>query len=138
MGYTLSIVTPPVSRNDAEAWKQIDDLIDKQRGTRGGGRTLAPLSQRPPKPTPPPEFRQLYDLLVERYPCLCSLPDGQEEDTIWSDGPLWNNFGTRVAILGIRHQCADEALPFIVESANSLGLIVFEPAMGVIFRPEAR
>ena len=140
MGYSLSIVTPPVSDNDDEAWKQLKGLMREKHGAsrEGDGRSLPPLNQKRPKQTPPPEFRQLYELLVERYPCLSSLPDGKEEDTIWSDGPLWNNFGTRVATLGIRSGHVDTALPFIVECANSLGLILFEPTVGNIFRPDVR
>lgn len=137
MGYSLSIVTPPISKNDKEAWKQLNELIDKERGFVGDGRTLPPLNRKKPERKPPLEFRQLHDFLVERYPCLSSLPDGQEGGTIWSDGPLWGNFGTRVATLGIRGEQVNAALPFIIECANSLGLILFEPAMGVIYRPEA-
>lgn len=137
MSYSLSIVTPPISQNDDEAWKQLDVLSCEELGLSPDGRSFT-INRRQSKPTPPPEFRQLYELLVERYPCLCSLPAAREHETIWSDGPLWGNFGTRVATLGIQGERADEALPFIVESANSLGLILFEPAAGNIFRPDFR
>ena len=84
--------------------------------------------------TAPDVLRRLYDLLIDRYPCVTSLSDHDADDGVWKDGPLWNNFGPREAVLGIAFQRADEALPFVIETATSLGLAVFDWSTHLIHR----
>jgi len=39
---------------------------------------------------------ELHDRLTRRYPCICTLSDDRvDDDGLWSDGPLWNDFGRR-------------------------------------------
>jgi hypothetical protein len=116
MSYTVAIVAPPIPARDAEAWDVLDGIIDQQ------GPVLA-------------VFRTLHDRLTARFPCLCSLPDDQVDDGVWSDGPLWNNFGHRAAVLGFDYRRADVVLPFLIEAATSLDLAVFDWATNQIHRP---
>ncbi len=64
MSYTVAVVVPPVERDDADAWKQLDSLIEqdgptsihndnvygdnapdaKRRGALGRSRTLKPIT----------------------------------------------------------------------------------------------
>jgi hypothetical protein len=115
MSYNVAIVTPPVPGKDANAWAVLNELIDES-GPR------------------PVVFHELHDRLTERYPCMCAVPEELIDDTVWSDGPLINNFGHRVAVLGMSYSRVEEVLPFLVESANALGLTVFDWATQRIYR----
>jgi hypothetical protein len=117
MSYNVAIVIPPVPADDREAWKILDSLIEEQGPT-------------------PPVFQQLHDRLTARYPCMCSVPEDQVDDTVWSDGPLINDFLHRAAVLGISYSRVDEVLPFLIETANDLRLVVFDWATASIYRAE--
>jgi hypothetical protein len=116
MSYTVAVVIPPVPSDDAAAWAVLDGLIGQQ-GAR------------------PAVFQELHDRLTARYPCLCAVPEEEVDDAVWSDGPLLNNFLHRAAVLGVSYPRVDEVLPFLVQTANALGLIVFDWATGAIHRP---
>jgi len=115
MSYNVAIVVPPVPADDAEAWAALGGLIE-QRGPR-----LA-------------VFQELHDRLTARYPCMCAVPDDQIDGTAWSDGPLINNFLHRAAVLGMSYPRVEEVLPFLVETANALGLVVFDWATETVYR----
>jgi hypothetical protein len=119
MSYNVAICTPPVLADDATAWKALDGLIEAQGVV-------------------PPVFKVLYDQLTSKYPCICDLPDDKIDDGVWSDGPLWNNFGHRVAVLGMVYSRVEEVLPFLVQTASGLGLTVFDWAGPTINRPKFR
>ncbi len=116
MSYNVAIVVPPVPASDAEAWAVVGGLIEQQ-GPR------------------PAVFQELHDRLTARYPCMCAVPEDEIDDNVWSDGPLINDFGHRAAVLGISYSRVDEVLPFLVETANALGLVVFDWATQTIHRP---
>src|SRR5207302_10159272 len=84
----------------------------------------------------PPLFQELHDRLTARYPCMCSVPDDEVDDTVWSDGPLINDFLHRAAVLGMSYSRVEEVLPFLVETANGLGLVVFDWATARVYRAE--
>ena len=115
MSYNVAVVIPPVPAADAEAWAVVDRLIDEQ-GPR------------------PAVFQELHDRLTARYPCMCAVPDDEIDDTVWSDGPLINNFGHRAAVLGMSYSRVEEVLPFLVETAAALGLVVFDWATERVYR----
>jgi hypothetical protein len=115
MSYNVAIVIPPVPANDGDAWQIIDSLI-AETGPR------------------PDVFRELHDRLTVRYPCMCSVPDDQVDDTVWSDGPLINNFGFRAAVLGMSYSAVGQVLPFLVTTANAMGLTVFDWSTKRIYR----
>ena len=115
-----AVCAPPIPADDRDAWEQVDELINS-------------------KGPPPPVFRDLYDALTDRYPCICTLPDDRiDEDGVWSDGPLWNDFGHRAAVLGVIYSRVEEVLPFLIETANVLGLTVFDWGGPNIYRPESK
>jgi hypothetical protein len=116
MSYNVACI-PPIPSDDRVAWDTLDGLIDQQG-------------------TPPPIFRELHDMLTARCPCICALPDDKLDDEgVWSDGPLWNNFGLRAAVLGIIWSRVEEVLPFVVRTANSLGFTVFDWGGPTVYRP---
>ena len=120
MSYNVAICTPPVPADDAAAWEEVDDLINSES-------------------VPPSVFRLLYDALTARYPCISTLSDDAiDDDVVWSDGPLGNDFGHRAAVLGVVYSRAEEVLPFVIETATDLGLTVFDWGGPNIFRPEKR
>ena len=117
MSYNVAICTEPIPANDEEAWRAIDSFIEA-------------------KGEPPEVFRQLHDRLTRKYPCICTLSDEDVDDGVWSDGPLWNDFGHRAAVLGVVYSRVDEVLPFLVKTANDLGLVVFDWGGPRIYRPK--
>ena len=116
MSYNIAICTQPIPGNDGEAWRAIEGLIEA-------------------KGEPPEAFRELHDRLTAKYPCICTLSDDDVDDGVWSDGPLWNDFGHRAAVLGLVYSRVEEVLPFLVKTANDLGLVVFDWAGPNIYRP---
>ncbi len=103
MSYNVAICIPPSPADDAAAWEGLDVLIHAQG--------------------PPPQvFRHLHDQLTSRYPCICTLPDDRiDEEGVWSDGPLWNDFGHRAVVLGIIWSRVEEVLLFLIQTANDMG-----------------
>ena len=61
--------------------------------------------------------------------------DKVDEEGVWSDGPLWNDFGHRAALLGMIWSRVEDVLPFLVRTANSLSLTVFDWGGPSIYRP---
>lgn len=117
MSYNVAICTPPLPAEDDKAWDGLDSLINEQGA-------------------PPPVFRELHDALTALHPCICTLPDDKvDEKGVWSDGPLWNDFGHCAAVLGMTWSRVEEVLPFLVRTANSLGLTVFDWGGPTIYRP---
>jgi hypothetical protein len=75
-------------------------------------------------------MRELHDRLTERYPCI-----SVDESGPWSDGPLINNFGYNIAVIGLSHSRAHEVVPFIIEAASAMGLSVLDDQDGSLIRP---
>ena len=118
MSYNVAVCVPPITSDDDEAWDSVQKFIDSQG-------------------EPPQVFRQLHDLLTARYPCICTLPDDNvDEEGVWSDGPLWNDFGHKAAVLGVIYLRAEEVLPFLIATATGLGLTVFDWGGPTIYRPK--
>jgi hypothetical protein len=116
MSYNVAVVVPPVPADDAEAWAGLNEWIE-QLGPRPG------------------VILELHDRLTARFPCMSAVPDDQIDDTVWSDGPLINNFLHRAAVLGVSYPRVGEVLPFLVETATALGLVVFDWATERVYRP---
>jgi len=118
MSYNVAICIPPVPSDEKAAWGSIDAFTHAEGPT-------------------PEVFKTLHDRLTARYPCICTLPDETvDEEGVWSDGPLWDNFGHRAAVLGIVFSRVEEVLPFLVDTANELGLTVFDWVGPSIYRPK--
>ena len=118
MSYDVAVVIPPIPDRDTEAWAELNATIEIEQQGR-----------------PPAVFRKLHDRLTARFPLLTSLPEDKVDESVWSGGPLWTNFGKRVGVLNMVYSRVEEALPFIIETATSLGLPVFDMSVDQIRRP---
>jgi hypothetical protein len=118
MSYNVAILRSPVPEDDAAAWKAMHEVAEAR-----------------PQGEVPQVFHQLIDRLTARYPCICDLPDDQVDDGAWSDGPLRNNATHAITVLGIASPRVEEVQPFVVQTANELGLVVFDEQEGKIYRP---
>ena len=117
MGYSITIAIPPIANNDGAAWEFLEAASDDEG--------LAPAV-----------FKDCHELLVQRYPCLSSLTDDAADNGVWKDGPLWNNFGALIAHLSIVSSRANEVLPFVIDTARSLGLYTFDWETRYVHRPD--
>jgi len=45
-------------------------------------------------------YMRFYEKVTEIYPCLCSLPDDEIDNSVWCDGPLINNFKVKAPVVG--------------------------------------
>lgn len=84
---------------------------------------------------PSEDFLNLLKKIMEQYPCICDEQEDDDRDFIWSNGPLLNNAGHDIAVLGLSSGI-DEAMPYIIKTANDMGFIVFDEQEGKIYRPE--
>jgi hypothetical protein len=116
MSYNIDITSEPVPDDDEEAWEMLETLRDL------------------PDSSPGQHFIPLYEKLTARYPCIME----PNEDSPWSDGPLINNFGQKHALLGLIYQAVDDALPFIIQTANEMGFTVFDEQQDEIHRAQKR
>lgn len=110
MSYDIAIAEPPIPSNDAQAWQALEEWIEVEQ----------PVS---------PAFQQLHDLLIQRFP-----NDLEDDDCVWSSEPLEPLFHYRAVVLDFMHSRAAEVLAFIVETARSLGLVVFDWQSRQIYR----
>lgn len=118
MSYNIMICRKPIPHNQAEAWAYIERLSEQDHDF---GEKL------------PEDVMKLYTALTKEYPCICDLPDDEVDDGVWSDGPLKNNFSADFTCLGIVYSKVDEALPFIIKTANKMDFAVFDPQEEKIF-----
>lgn len=109
MAYDIDVMIPPVPDDDPSAWA----LLQEQGCVAG---------------EPPSVFRTFHDRLVARHPCFAALPPDQfdEARNVWADAPLWNNFGATIAMFRILSDRAEEVVPFLVETADRLGLVALD------------
>jgi hypothetical protein len=121
MSYTVDLIVGPLSRRNEEAWKQIEMLREAYYDDE---REKAP------------QLVALHGVLTAKYPCLCSYADDDEdmENSPWADGPMINNFSNEMGMLAISFSRAEEVVPFIVKSANQLGITVADGQTGEIHR----
>jgi hypothetical protein len=116
MSYMITVCEPPVPEDDKAAWQKESELVGQEGSV-------------------PPVFHELISRLTAKYPCICDLSDDEVDDGVWSDGPLRNNAKHKATVLGVVWSCCDEVQPFIVKTANELGLVVFDPQLNQIYRP---
>ena len=119
MSYIIAI-TPATTAQDAAAWNWLETL----RAQEGPHQEISPV------------LIKLHDVLTQMYPCLSSY-SGNGNDSAscpWSDGPLINNFGHQIAVLGLCTNI-DRVVRFIVARANEMNLTVFDEQTGTIYRP---
>ena len=111
MSYTVDLIIGNLPQRDIDAWKAIEILRERYYGDKAG---KAPV------------LIELHQKLTERYPCLCSYTenDPRMEECPWADGPMIGNFASEMGMLAIIFSRVDEVIPFIIQSANDLGITV--------------
>ncbi len=81
-----------------------------------------------------PAFIELAAALTARHPCITTL-DEEDESGVWSDGPLNGLTRSKVYSVGILSDHIDAVQPFVVETATSLRLVVFDEQQGCAYLP---
>ena len=68
---------------------------------------------------------------------LCSYADDdpEMENCPWADGPMIQNFASKMGMVAIVYSRADELVPFILEKALALDIIVADGQSERIYRP---
>ena len=117
MSYTISITRNDIPRDDKQAWKFMEKLYSNDNGQHSK------------------DFVDLVKKLTEKYPCICDLPDDKVDDGVWSDGPLVNNAGDKITTIGVVYSKVEQVIPFVIETSNNLGFVVFDNQTGLISRP---
>ncbi len=117
MSYNVFITRNDIPQEDSKAWEIINTL---DSGEFGNGSI---------------DFKNLILKLTEKYPCICDLSDEELDKCVWSDGPLINNAGKDITVLGICNNI-EEVVPFIIKTANGMNFVVFDDQIGAIFRPD--
>lgn len=123
MSYVVDVILVP----PPDAWEAALALRQELAEARDARlKTGAPVPyERPSEP-----MKELHRRLTARFPCLNDDPDGP-----WSDGPLINNFGQRIATLGIVGSRLAEVLPFLIGTANDMGFWVLDGQGAVVHLP---
>jgi len=112
------VMTEALDQNE-DLWSQVVKLSD----TAGGG-------------NPEPELKKLHDLLVQKYPEYDEAdPNSSEDDCVWADGPILNNFGARIAHLGLRSSIDEDVYVELIKMGLSNGFAVADPQNGEVFLP---
>lgn len=117
MSWVIEIADGDFPADTDVAWELLDELREEDEAREFG----SPPSER---------MEALYWRLTARYPCITENPDSP-----WSDGPLINNFGERLAAVGFITSGMAEALPFVIETATEMGFTVFDGGDDAIHRP---
>src|SRR6478735_7168051 len=118
MSYTVFISRNHVPEDNKAAWKYFEEVNETDNGQ------------------PAQDFIDFKNKLRERHPCLCDLPEDElDEKGVWSDGPLIDNAGEKITGLGIIYSEVERVLPFVIETANNMGFVVFDGQDDSTYRP---
>jgi hypothetical protein len=83
-----------------------------------------------------PRYLELAKRLTAKHPCIMTLADEDEELGVWSDGPLDGITQDAIYGLGIRTDYLDTVYPFVCDTANDLGLNVYDDVANTIYRAD--
>ncbi|WP_140920100.1 hypothetical protein [Limnobaculum xujianqingii] len=119
MSYTVELICVPLPDSDKQAWVKIfqlrEEYYDDEREKSSA-------------------LLELHKKLTARYSCLCDCSDDEVDDCPWADGPMINNFGHEMGMLAISFSRVEEVLPFIIETALALNIIVADAQSNEIHR----
>lgn len=118
MSYTVSITRNDIPSDDKQAWDAMEKLYANDNGQSAE------------------DFVDLINKFTERYPCICDLPDDKVDDGVWSDGQLVNNAGDKITTIGVVYSQVENVIPFVIDTSNKFGFVVFDGQTGQIFRPD--
>lgn len=125
MSYDLAVWEGARPVDDAAALTVFEDFYDRFMRNRG----LPPT----------PGITRYVEALVARWPDL-SPEDEDEDGSPWADGPLIDNASGPLLYFGMVFSKYQEAAPFAVDLARTLGLTCFDPQdqrmLGCLLREE--
>ncbi len=108
MSYVIHIWEKPIPQDSDEAWSIIEEFYGDNE---------------PDESLSPEWFRPLAVRLLEKYP-LHTDPDTLG---VWIDTSLEEqSLGYSLYCLGIRSSDVEEVQPFVVKTANELGLVCYD------------
>ncbi len=122
MSFTVDLIPGGLPEDEKEAWKTLEEMRKSYYDDS---------SQKEDR------LIQLHNILTKKYPCLCSYDDDDPEmdNSPWADGPMIDNFASKMGMLAVVYSKVDEVIPFILESALSLGITVVDGQSEKIYRP---
>lgn len=122
MSYMLDLVAVKVPNKKGQAWEFLEDLRERFYDDEGARA---------------PALVKLHEALVERYPCKSTYKRGSVElkNCPWMEGPLLKGFAGEMGMLSINPEHVEEVVPFVVETALALGLVVMDEQEDKIYRP---
>lgn len=123
MSFTVDLLLTEIPRDNIRAWKYIHSLREEYYQDESGTHET---------------LLKLHDILVQTYPCLCSYADDDPDIDAcpWADGPMINNFASKMGMLAITYSRADEVFPFVLTHALALGITVADGQSEKIYRPD--
>lgn len=122
MSFTLDLILTDVPKENGAAWEYIQKLREEYYEDKTGAHE---------------KLIKLHDILIKKYPCLCSFSDDDPamDDSPWADGPMMGNFASKMGMLAIVFSKVDVAFPFILENALELEIIVADGQNERVYRP---
>src|SRR5437870_781951 len=112
MSYDVAVWDGQMPANDEQAMEVYQSLWERHKTT-----------DEPPSP----RILGYIQSLTARYPDLMDLSDDEGDDSPWADGPLTKDVMGAFFYFGLVFSKAEEALPFIAETAREHGLVCFDP-----------
>jgi hypothetical protein len=112
MSYDMAVWVGAKPSDDAAALKEYEELWEKYEDTEESAH---------------PEILAFIDDLTKRYPDLTELDDDHVDDSPWADGPLTGNVMGPFFYFAMTYSGAEEAVPFVAETAARHGLVCFDP-----------
>lgn len=88
-----------------------------------------------PEPNPA-VFHELIDQLTARYACISDPTCTHPDDGPWCSEPMRQKSYNRATVLGLIFSRVDEVLPFVIETATSIGLTIVDWQTGKVHRPK--
>ena len=86
-----------------------------------------------------PKYLELAARLTARYPDINDRDDDDDDDPgVWTDGPLAGNARSAVLGIGVQTHALGEVLPFLIESARALGLLVYDTQAAALHLADGR
>jgi hypothetical protein len=111
----LAVWEGPEPASDGEALQTFEELYER-------------YVEAEDKTVPTDRIAAYVSALLARYPDLTELDNDVVDDSPWADGPMINNaIGPFIYFGMVTNDAAEEAWPFAVSTARSLGLVCFDP-----------
>lgn len=121
MSFIIQIIDAALPSDAKQRNNLIDTLIENDANHRAEpGEALA----------------NMYEQLVQKYPCISTFKEDELDECVWGDGPLMHNFGRKIAVLNINRD-EEKVIVDILKLAGPLNLKVVDPQSNVIYFPNS-